>query len=276
MLVKVSEMLCNELNIADNEARETLEQLEDVQTEKLVEIQYQPRARFKAQAVTRCTSNVPGHSEAVIAVSFSPDGRCLASGSGDCTVRLWDTNTETPHHVCKAHSHWILSIAWSPDGKKIASGCKAGKEVISEELLVLGCDDFTLLLWQSSTSKKPLARMTGHQQLINQVSFSPDAGLIASTSFDKSVKLWDGRMGKYITSLRGHVSAVYQISWSADSRLLCSGSSDSTLKVWDIKNRKLLMDLPGHVDEVFSVDWSTNGEQVASGGRDRHIEIWKR
>ncbi|XP_065892501.1 notchless protein homolog 1-like isoform X1 [Dysidea avara] len=115
--------------------------------------------------------------------------------------------------------------------------------------------------------------MMGHQQLINQVSFSPDARLIASASFDKSVKLWDGRTGKYITSLRGHVSAVYQISWSADSRLLCSGSSDSTLKVWDIKNRKLLMDLPGHVDEVFSVDWSTNGEQVASGGRDRHIKI---
>ena len=67
----------------------------------------------------------------------------------------------------------------------------------------------------------------GHQQLINQVSFSPDARLIASASFDKSVKLWDGRTGKsvrcdshmllvytpyrYVTSLRGHVSAVYQV-----------------------------------------------------------------
>lgn len=61
--------------------------------------------------------------------------------------------------------------------------------------------------------------------------FSPDTRYIASASFDKSIKLWDGNTGKYITSFRGHVRAVYQISWSADSRLLVSGSADSTLKV---------------------------------------------
>lgn len=54
--------------------------------------------------------------------------------------------------------------------------------------------------------------------------------IIASASFDKSIKLWDSSSGKYITSLRGHVQAVYVIAWSADSRLLVSGSADSTLK----------------------------------------------
>lgn len=72
--------------------------------------------------------------------------------------------------------------------------------------------------------------MTGHQQLINDVKFSPDGRLLASASFDKSIKLWEGNGGKYITSLRGHVQAVYSVSWSADSRLLVSGSADSTLK----------------------------------------------
>ena len=85
-----------------------------------------------------------GHSEAVIAVSFSPDGRQLASGSGDKTVRFWDIFTETPLHTCEAHTHWILCIAWSPDCKRLASGCKKGQvrrhALVSIQLL--SCDQY--------------------------------------------------------------------------------------------------------------------------------------
>jgi len=144
-----------------------------------------------------------------------------------------------------------------------------------EERLVSGSDDFTLFLWQPAVAKKEITRMTGHQALINEVKFSPDGRLIASGSFDKSTKVWDGLTGKFITSLRGHVSSVYQVSWSADSRLLCTGSSDSTLKVWDIKTNKLLCDLPGHADEVYAVDWSPDGERVASGGKDKVLKMWR-
>merc|ERR1712038_1242267 len=151
--------------------------------------------------------------------------------------------------------------------------CVKGSE---PERLVSGSDDFTLFLWTPETEKKSIARLTGHQQLINQVLFSPDTRLLASASFDKSVKLWDGRTGKYITSLRGHVQRVYQVAWSADSRLLCSGSADSTLKVWDMKTKKLLNDLPGHADEVFAVDWSPDGQRVVSGGKDKVLKLWRR
>ncbi|GCB66863.1 hypothetical protein scyTo_0007953 [Scyliorhinus torazame] len=338
-------------------------QEQKVETENVIDIIYQPQAVFRVRAVTRCTSSLEGHTEAVISVAFSPTGRYLASGSGDTTVRFWDLSTETPHFTAKGHRHWVLSIAWSADGKKLASGCKnnqiflwdpstgqqMGKVLTGhskwitylcweplhvtlqghahwvntmalstdyvlrtgafepaeattvprdrndsleelkqkalqryeqtrgqgQERLVSGSDDFTLFLWMPAEDKKPLARLTGHQALINEVCFSPDTRLIASASFDKSVKLWDGRTGKYLASLRGHVSAVYQIAWSADSRLLASGSSDSTLKVWDVKTRKLSVDLPGHADEVYAVDWSPDGQRVASGGKDKVLRIWR-
>lgn len=82
-------------------------------------------------------------------------------------------------------------------------------------MLVSGSDDFTMFLWKPNESKKPIAQMTGmshcvelpwscllymkyagHQQLINEVLFSPDGRTIASASFDKSVKLWNGKTGK--------------------------------------------------------------------------------
>ena len=64
-----------------------------------------------------------------------------------------------------------------------------------------------------------------------QVQFSPDGRWVASASFDKAIKLWNGADGTFVANFRGHVGAVYQVAWSSDSRLLASGSKDSTLKV---------------------------------------------
>ncbi|KAL6505200.1 hypothetical protein OROGR_025017 [Orobanche gracilis] len=194
----------------------------------------------------------------------------------------------------KGHGHWVNSLALSTEyvlrtgaydhtGKHYSSP-EEMKQVALErynkmkgsapERLVSGSDDFTMFLWEPSVSKHHKTRMTGHQQLVNHVYFSPDGLWIASASFDKSVKLWNGITGKFVAAFRGHVGPVYQISWSADSRLLLSGSKDSTLKVWDIRTQKLKQDLPGHADEVFAVDWSPDGEKVASGGKDQVLKLW--
>jgi len=81
------------------------------------------------------------------------------------------------------------------------------------ERLISGSDDFTMFLWEPEKSTKPVARLSGlsspsnrsltagHQKLINHVCFSPDGRYIASASFDNSVKLWDGRDGKYVPHL---------------------------------------------------------------------------
>jgi ribosome assembly protein 4 len=83
---------------------------------------YKPEAMFRIRPVTRASSTLEGHTEAVLSVAFSPDGKALASGSGDTTVRIWDLTTETPVHTCEGHKHWVLFVSFSPDCTKIASG----------------------------------------------------------------------------------------------------------------------------------------------------------
>jgi hypothetical protein len=102
------------------------------------------------------------------------------------------------------------------------------------ERMVTGSDDFTMLLWHPHTAKKAVARLIGHQQLVNDVRFTPDGMTIASASFDKSIRLWHGVTGKFIATLRGHVQSVFQLAWAPDGRMLVSASRDSTVKVWQL------------------------------------------
>uniref|UniRef100_A0A672SB73 Notchless protein homolog 1 n=1 Tax=Sinocyclocheilus grahami TaxID=75366 RepID=A0A672SB73_SINGR len=246
----------------------------------------------------RCDKILTSHTQSVTCVKWGGDG-LLYTSSQDRTVKVWRAKDGVQCRTLQGHAHWVNTLALSTDyvlrtgafepatatinpqdltGSLEEIKEKALKRYNSvrgegHERLVSGSDDFTMFLWNPAEEKKPVARLTGHQALVNEVLFSPDTRLIASASFDKSIKIWDGKTGKYLTSLRGHVGPVYQVAWSADSRLLVSGSSDSTLKVWDIKKGKLNADLPGHADEIFAVDWSPDGQRVASGGKDKCLRM---
>ena len=227
--------------------------------------------------------------------------------SEDQTVKIFD---EELNHLqtLLGHSHWINTMALNTE-YILRTGCydydniKGGdfyeysqkikkmnfkekishalkrynlfkEKINSSEKLVTGSDDYTLILWDRMQSSKPLIRMVGHQGIVNDVKFSPNAFYLASASFDKCIKIWNANTGAFLFNLRGHVGPVYQISWAPNSKMLLSCSKDSTLQCWNIQTKKAMHNLPGHADEIYTVDWSPNGIKAASGSKDQRVRIW--
>ncbi|KNC78588.1 notchless protein like 1 [Sphaeroforma arctica JP610] len=235
------------------------------------------------------------HTQSVTSVIWGGEG-LIYSASLDRTIKVWRASDGALVRTLEGHAHRInqlcINTAFAcrtgpydhrgyrdPDKVKATKAAQDKYNKLLDscggvERLASASDDFTMFLWTPKTDKKPLARLTGHQQLVNSVVFSPDGCTLASASFDKSVKTWDGRTGKFKQTMRGHVAAVYQAAWSADSRLLLSASKDSTIIVWNTKTAKIQEQLPGHADEVFTADWSPDGTKVASGGKDKVMKLW--
>ncbi|PLZ80949.1 hypothetical protein CEN44_29050 [Fischerella muscicola CCMEE 5323] len=197
------------------------------------------------------------HSESVNSVAFSPDGKTIASGGPDKTIKLWDTTTGRVIKTLTGHNNGVYSIAFSPDGKTIASGSA----------------DNTIKLWDVTTGQV-IKTLTGHNNEVYSVVFSPDGKTIASSSVDNTIKLWDITTGQIIKTLTGHEGTVNSITFSPDGKTIASGSVDQTIKLWDVVAGKAIKTLTGHVDTVNSVVFSPDGNLIASASDDKTIKFW--
>lgn len=297
----IGKPLVSHLKWISSIAWEPLHLVKDGETPRLVSGSKDGTVKLWDTSRRICLLTLSGHTNSVSCVKWS-GSNIVYSASHDKSIKVWDISAGGKCiQTLKSHAHWVNHLSVSTDyvirkggfdhtstkgsSKSLSASemKKRAKEAFEKvaqvggstsERLVTASDDFTMYFWEPLKSSKPVCRMTGHQKLVNHVSFSPDGRHVVSASFDNSIKLWDGLSGKFLGTLRGHVAAVYQTAWSADCRLLVSCSKDTTLKVWDIKTQKLLTDLPGHSDEVYCVDWSLDGKKVSSGGKDKMIRIW--
>jgi WD40 repeat protein len=154
------------------------------------------------------------HNWPIFGVAFSPDGRHLASGSGDSTVRVWDWTTGEEQPALESqHAGRVSSVAFSRDGKWLASSSW----------------DRTIKVWDSATWKllHDLPEPTGS---VLCVAFGHDERL-AWGSTDSTVKVWDGS-GTETHILRGHTSWVQAVAFSPDGKWIASASLDGTVKIW--------------------------------------------
>jgi WD40 repeat protein len=198
-----------------------------------------------------------GHSDSVRSVTFSFNGRLLASSSRDKTVRLWDPAEGTLLQTLEGHFRSVRSVAFSHDSQLLASGA----------------NDKTVRLWDPATGAL-LQTLEGHSDSVRAVAFSCDGRLLASGSADKGIRVWDSATGALLQTLEGHSGGVHSIAFSQDGRLLASGSNDKTVRLWDPATGALLQTLEGHSDWVRSVAFSHDSHLLASGADDTIVRLW--
>ena len=209
-------------------------------------------------SVSPLDKTLTGHSCWVQSVVYSPDGRYLASGGGDNTIKIWEIATGRELCTFAGHSDWVRSVVYSPDGRYLASASS----------------DKTIKIWQVATGKQ-LRTLTGHSRGVRSVVYSPDGRYLASGSVDNTIKIWQVATGRELRTLTGHSEMVRSVVYSPDGRYLASGSFDKTIKIWEVATGKQLRTLNGHSYRVNSVVYSPDGRYLASGSGDKTIKIWR-
>jgi eukaryotic-like serine/threonine-protein kinase len=208
-----------------------------------------------------------GHAGKGYAVAWAPFGKRIASGSDDGTIQIWDALTGYRQLTYRGHRAPVYAVAWSPYGGRLASGGEAPSGSDQGEVVqVWEAHSGRLLLTYSGHAVK------GQTGSIHSVAWSPDGELIASSSWFRSVRVWNATSGQTIMTV-SRPDFVRAIAWSPDSKQLAI-AVDKTVQIREVATGRIILTYSGHSDIVTAVAWSSDGSRLVSGAYNS-VQIWE-
>lgn len=191
-----------------------------------------------------------GHSDRVRDIDVSPDGKRIASASGDSTAKIWDTATGENLLTLTGHESYVEVVKFSPGGHHVATASR----------------DRTIKLWN----------IEGHSTAVMSIAFSPDGKTLATGSSDRTAKLWDLSSGapRLRHTLRGHTDQVYHLAFNPAGSLLATAGFDNHVTLWNVDSGRAVVTLKNHEDQLRGVGFSADGKFLASAGADGAIWLY--
>ncbi len=208
---------------------------------------------------------------------LSPDDSHFVTAGWEGKARVW----RIPECECAAelvgHTERVISAAFHPQA--LGSLSEYGPNIATASA------DCTVRLWsllrgEGETQKQLVLRArdgdegTSHRERANFVRFHPMGKHVASSSHDKTWKLWDLETQALLLSQTGHVAPVYPLAFQAEGALLASGDLEGVGLVWDLRSGRQALALRGHLKQVLSMAFLPNSYQVASASDDNCVKIW--